>query len=167
MNSFTIKVSDLLRNPWQTDSIEFEHTHTEKVKNLDSEWISGVIQLQSINDSTVWVILENIQCKINDTCDMCLNNYLRKVKNEEYKAKFEIPNDNYSQENSDDFFNIHEEEIFPLNPKTESIDVEDMIVQAIGLETPFTKKCPQCEDKETQDDNDEEFNTSSGNIIFS
>lgn len=172
MNSFNMKVSDLLKNPGQTDTIIFENIHTDLLPKLTEDWVSGIIHLQSINDSTIWLTLENVHCSLWDTCDRCLEEYQRPVVCEEYRAKFEIPNDEYKNEEEEENFDVNKEEIFPLNPKSESIDIEDMIVQAVVLQEPFIKKCESCkkiEEKENKEnkDWDIEDNFWGGSITFS
>ncbi|NOZ44263.1 MAG: hypothetical protein GXP45_03910 [bacterium] len=125
------------------------------------------LELQAINNSTIWVTIQELQCKIKDTCDICLENYERLVNVKNYRAKFEILDEQY-EEQDEIILNPDDEEIFPLNPKTENINIEDFLVHTITLKTPFTKRCPSCEKKHQEQDeaNDEEYSSEGGNISF-
>ncbi|MEI8252243.1 MAG: hypothetical protein WCG25_00475 [bacterium] len=66
-----------------------------------------------------------------------------------YKAKFIIPEYYKDDENST-------EEIFPINHKDETINIEDMVVQDIVLQEPIVRRCKKCEKTIVQSDNIEE-----------
>lgn len=67
---------------------------------------------------------------------------------------------NEEQENTD-------EEIFLINARSESIDIQDMVVQAIKLQDPFIKRCTKCEKKLAEQDDDEtDYFEGTSNIIF-
>jgi uncharacterized metal-binding protein YceD (DUF177 family) len=56
-----------------------------------------------------------------------------------------------------------------INLKDETINIEDMIVQAIVLNDPFVKRCEECEkrlEKESEDENNVDYFESKGNIVF-
>lgn len=164
MKTFELKVSDLLKNPGKIDDLDFEKIMSEEIKNLSSKGISGKIILQSINDETILARLEWVHCHIKDTCDKCLEDYEREVLVEEHKTKFEIPNDKFlPEEESED-----EEEIFNINPKSQTINIENFIRQAIYMQEPFVKKCSKCEDLDLENtEEDENFFSSQSNVVFS
>jgi uncharacterized metal-binding protein YceD (DUF177 family) len=64
----------------------------------------------------------------------------------EYQAKFQSKID--PKEESDD-------ETYLID-KNENIDIQSMILSAIKLEEPFSKKCPKCQENEPDDFEDEE-----------
>lgn len=161
--SFVIKVGDLLKEGWKSDSIEFEWKSTSELPELDKKWISWTVVLKSLNQNSLYVSLEDILCNIEDTCDRCWANYTRKVENPEYIARFVI-NEKIKQEEQE----TSEEEIFIINARDESIDLEPMIIQSIRLQDPFIKHCPKCEKEianKPDEDEEEEF-IGRGNIIF-
>ena len=164
MKTFELKVSDLLKDPGKIDSIDFEKLFSENIENLSKDGISGSLTFQSINDTTILFSVENLKCKIRDNCDTCLEDYDREVFCEEYKTKFEIPNDEYMQDDE----SPESEEVFPINPKSETINIEDFLRQAIFMQEPFLKKCDACEkiSLETEDEDIDPF-SSSANVTFS
>jgi uncharacterized metal-binding protein YceD (DUF177 family) len=56
-----------------------------------------------------------------------------------------------------------------INDKDNSIDIEEMITQALLLNDPFVKRCPKCEKKIAETEDEEDLGTfgSTGNIQFS
>jgi len=164
MKSFEIKVSDLLNNPGQVDSLKLDHLISQRIPNLTKDGISGKLTLQSINDTTILVTVYKLSCKISDTCDKCLEDYDREVFCEEYKAKFEIPNEELMSTDDES----SEKDNFIVNPKSETIDLEEFFRQAILLQEPFVKKCENCVGDEDSDE-DEEYGPfgGKGNVVFS
>jgi len=108
--------------------------------------------LRSLNQESVYATLEKVSCVAKEICDTCETPYQRPIEIENYTARFIIGEDNrkLEQESTD-------EEIFLIDGKNEIIDVEDMIVQAIVLNEPVAKHCPDCAKKisELPDDEDE------------
>lgn len=143
---FVVKVSDLLKNPGQTDIIEFEWISTSKIKGLTELGISGTVQLQSVNDETVLVTLEDISCEVSETSDISGKKYIREVYQETFNTKFvrAFTNENDNQRE------VFDEE-FPIDSKNETIDLEDAVVQAIMLQNPIVKVAPG-EEVEWDDD---------------
>jgi len=164
MNSFEIKIWDLLHKPWKIDTISFKNLKTNKITNLTEKWISWDINLQSLNDSTVIVILENIKCSKEEQCDKCLTNFTKKIKCKDYKARFIIPDEHFEDEEIED-----QDTIFTIDPKKELINIEQIILHAIWLEEDIVKKCKKCISEEIDDDENEniEYFESSSNITFS
>lgn len=160
---FEIKVSDLLKQPWKKDVVKLEDLFPEKLPQIKIG-ISGELELQSLNDSELLATLENVYTEIDEICDKCLEPFIRKVECEEYSAKFMMPRDEEETEEE-------EEEYFPLDAKSEIINIEEMLVQSILLQEPITKKCNTCLEQDKDDNNDEDeyesYFESTGNITFS
>jgi len=94
-----------------------------------------------------------VKCHIHDVCDSCQKAHDREVLVPEYVARFVIEDDRTEEEkeaNSD-------EELFLINAKSETIDIQDMVVQAILLNEPIVKRCAACQkklDEQAGDDDD-------------
>jgi len=154
MSSFSIKVSDLLRNVGKQDTIQFEKQATKKIENMTAEGVSGNIALESLNEQSVEVTLTDIQCEVDDCCDRCDKDYRRAIRCDYHVATFTSKPSDFSEEAQD--------EIFPINNKG-NIDIEEMVIQAIGLQTPMTKLCFDCINSEEENDEDE-YDSSEGSI---
>ena len=158
-SKFIINVWDLLISAWKRDEISFKNEFIDNLENLTKEWISGDIIIQSYDQNSLFVTLNDITCTLNEPCDKCTELYDRKVSVPEYSAKFQIEIDpDYEWD----------DEVFQID-KNENIDVQDMILNAIKLQEPFTKKCPKCEIEKDDIDEDEDLWTFewSWNIHFS
>ena len=136
----TIKVSDLLNKLGKTDSISFENVLLKNIPNLDPEWISGEIILQSVNDDSLFAEVKNINCKTHEICDLCTNEYTTEYKDINYEWRFQTE-DTLSEDN---------DEIFPIDDKW-LINIEDLLTQSILLNDSFSKICPKCKDKQRED----------------
>lgn len=169
--NFDIKIADLLKKVGKTDTVHFQNKRSDQLKNLNDEGISGTISLQSLNDNAVYTTLDQVNCSIKDICDTCQNEYTRKVHGEWYPAKFvdaEELAEMQEKKLEDD------EELFAMEPQGDIINIENMVVQAISLQEPFVKRCPDCEKKyqETDDENLDDYEnissfSSKSNINFS
>ncbi len=160
-SDFTIKVADLLKETGKQDTTDFSELYTSKIAGLNKEWVSGTISLESINENTIDATITNLECQISDICDHCGKEYVRQTRCDIYENKFSSDKSQFEDDT--------EEEIFPIN-ENQIIDIEDMIVQAIGLQEPLTKLCYDCLNKIDTDDEEDSldyFETSVGNIKFS
>ena len=120
-SKFIINVWDLLLSAWKRDEINFEKEMIPEIEGLTKEWISWKILIQSFDKESLLVTLEDVECTIQEPCDRCTNLYKRNVKIENYTARFQVEFD--KEYNWDD-------EIFLID-KNETIDVKDMIINAI------------------------------------
>jgi len=159
-SKFIINVWDLLLSAWKRDEINFEKEMIPEIEWLTKEWISWKILIQSFDKESLLVTLEDVTCTIKEPCDRCTNLYERNVSVENYTARFQVELD--KEYDWDD-------EIF-LIEKNETINVKDMIINAILLQEPFTKKCEKClkEDEENWEVDDWDLDSfeSKGNINF-
>ena len=161
--SFVIKIADIINQPWKKDEITFEKKFTDQLPNLDENWLSWNVLLQSLDKNSILVSLIDVKWVLEDNCDICQKTYKRSILSELYKAKFIIPEYYKDDENST-------EEIFPINHKDETINIEDMVVQDIVLQEPIVRRCKKCEKTIVQSDNIEEEDVDyfewKWNIIF-
>ncbi len=125
-----IKVSDLLRNATYADEVAIEDCMIA-IPHLRAPGVSAVCRLQSTNDGMIVATLSDIVAQIDDICDLSGESYIRSVYIDSYQWKF----------NADVAFhadpNYVYEDDFPFLPDGESIDIEDMLVQAIVLQEPL------------------------------
>jgi len=159
-SKFIINVGDLLLSAWKRDEINFEKEMIPEVEWLTKQWISWKILIQSFDKESLLVTLEDVSCTIEEPCDRCTKMYKREVNVESYTARFQVELD--KEYDWDD-------EIF-LIEKNETIDVKDMIINAILLQEPFSKKCAKClkEDEENWEMEDWDLDSFewTGNINF-
>lgn len=152
--NFSIKISDLLNQTWSIDEVVFEKKFSSQIPNLTKEGISWTFVIQSLNEAALLGTLTDVTCSISDVCDSCQAHYEREVFVPEYIARFVIEDDRTEEEkaaNSD-------EEVFLIDAKSETINIQDMVVQAILLHEPIVKRCPPCEKKlEAEGGDDDEL----------
>lgn len=143
---FIINVWDLLISAGKKDTIHFENEPIEEIEYLTSDGVSGDILIQSYDQNSLLVTLHDVSCTLHEPCDKCTELYDRDIFIPEYSAKFQVEIDpDYEWD----------DEIFEID-KNENIDVKDMIINAINLQEPFTKKCEKCTDTDEDDIDDED-----------
>ena len=133
--TFEIKVWDLL-NQVAVDEITFENKMTNLIPNLSEDWISGKIRLSWIDDENVLVEIEELSCELDETCDYCTNPFKRKIEIQNYSSRFTL--------NKEEINYANDEVLFFIDEKTSTINIEEMIYQAIELERPIVLYCPEC-----------------------
>lgn len=126
---FVLKIWDLLRDPTRLDRVEFENVNLADVQWLDEGGYSGVLSLQGVTDGSIKVTIEEAQATINDVCDLSGESYQRQVEVEDFTVRF-------SDEEAQDDMRVYDE-VFPLHPNSEVIDVYDLLVQSIVLQEPL------------------------------
>ena len=136
--TFEIKVGDLL-NQVAVDEMAFEHKKTNLIPNLSESWISGKIRLSWIDDENILVEIENLTCELDETCDYCTNPFKRKIEIHWYSGRFTL--------NKEEINYANDEVLFFIDEKTATINIEEMIYQAIELERPIVLYCPDCAKK--------------------
>ena len=161
---FLIKISDLLNETGKSDEIAFENKFVEQIPNLMEEGIAGSLTIQSIGSDSLLGTLHDVTCRIEDPCDSCGKNFIREVNIPEYTARF-VAKGSLTKEEEE----AAEEAILFINEKDDTIDISDMVYQAIKLEDPFVKRCPACEKRLASQDDEEDLGSfsSGGNISFS
>ncbi|MEI7919459.1 MAG: YceD family protein [bacterium] len=108
--------------------------------------------------------LNDISATFHETCDSCDAPFVRSVTIPSYVARFVFEDELAKKESPDS-----EEVLFFINKKSETIDIEDMVVQSLLLNDPFVKRCDACTKRlENMSDDDDEFNDvePKSNIIF-
>ena len=143
---FIINVWDLLVSAGKKDEIHFENEPIEEIEYLTDDWVSGDVLIQSYDQNSLLVTLLDVSCTLHEPCDKCTEFYDRNVEITEYSAKFQIEIDPEYE---------WDDEIFEID-KNENIDIKDMVINAINLQEPFTKKCPKCMEIEWDDEEDED-----------
>ena len=133
--TFEIKVGDLLSQV-AVDEIEFEHKKTTLIPNLSEDWITGKIRLSWVDDENVLVEIEQLSCELNETCDYCTKEFKRKIEIQWYSSRFTL--------NKEEINYANDEVLFFIDEKTSTINIEEMIYQAIELERPIVLYCPDC-----------------------
>lgn len=163
-STFKIKIADLLNETGREDEIIFEHKFSEQLPNLDADGIAWTFTVQSLDSTSLLWTLSDVSARFHETCDSCGTSFLRTVDVPSYVARFVFEDEKVKKETD-----TTEEVLFFIDPKAETISIEDMVVQSILLNDPFVKRCNVCT-KRLDDANDEEdldeF-TSKGNITFS
>ena len=133
--TFEIKVGDLLSQV-AVDEIEFEHKKTTLIPNLSEDWITGKIRLSWVDDENVLVEIEQLSCELDETCDYCTKEFKRKIEVQWYSSRFTL--------NKEEINYANDEVLFFIDEKTSTINIEEMIYQAIELERPIVLYCPDC-----------------------
>ena len=83
------------------------------------------------------VTLKDLYARIQDVSDISNETFIRDVKCEAYTAKFVLEFTDPEDAKRD----VYDEE-FPIDSKSETINLEDMVVQAIGLQAPVMRIAP-------------------------
>lgn len=162
---FKIKIADLLNETGRQDEIIFEHKFSDQLPNLDTEGITWTFVIQSLDDTSLLGTLTDVTARFHEICDSCAASFMRSVNILSYTGRFIFEDELKKKEASES-----DEVLFFIDPKAETINIEDMVVQAILLDDPFVKRCPDCTKRleNTSDDEDDlGVFESKGNINFS
>ncbi len=163
---FKIKIADLLNETWREDQIIFDHKFSSQLPNLDDAGISGTFTIQSLDATSLLGTLTDITACFHEVCESCGVSFDRAVRIPLYTARFVFEDEAKKEEDIGE----SEEVLFHIDPKVETINIEDMVVQAILLNDPFVKRCDTCIKRleATSGDEDDlgEF-VASGNVTFS
>lgn len=158
-----IKVWDLLRNPWRLDTIEFDHLMIDDIDGLSKEGVSWTLVLQWVNDGSVKAIIKHATAAVSDVCDLSGEEYDRIVEIKNFDARFSTDVDGEDKDRVYD-------ELFPLDPQWETINIYDLLLQSIQLQEPIVHIKPGKEyllDEYGEDEGDyEDEDLTSGNVLF-
>ncbi len=135
MQKTSIKVSDLLLNPGSRDTVSIVDLMLDGVPHLRPEWISAILHLESIDNSSIIATLEGLSCDIDDVSDVSAEAYVRHVWVDTYKWLFVLSESHLQDQWADP--------IFPISEKNETIDISDFVSQSILLQEPLVKRTPQ------------------------
>ena len=162
---FKIKIADLLNETVRQDEIVFEHKFSDQLPHLDDQGITWNFTIQSLDNTSLLGTLTDVDACFHETCDSCWSSFMRTVHVPSYTGRFIFEDEVKKKEAPDS-----EEVLFFIDSKAETINIEDMVVQAILLDDPFVKRCDACTKRLANVDDDEEdldeFQ-SKWNIIFS
>lgn len=124
----TVKVWDLLAYVGKEDTIAIEKKFPDDLPGLVEDGLVGEVHLQSINQTTILVTLKHLRAKIKTISDISCKEFIREVVCPESCVKFSLNFDETNEEARD--------EIFPIDPKNNTIDLEPRLVQCIRLQDP-------------------------------
>lgn len=96
--------------------------------------------------------LIDVSASFHETCESCGASFLRSVFIPSYSARFVFEDENTKKETI-----TGEEVLFFIDSKAETINIEDMVVQAILLEDPFVKRCDTCVKRLANVDDEDEL----------
>jgi uncharacterized metal-binding protein YceD (DUF177 family) len=102
---------------------------------------------------------------MQETCESCGAHFTRSIIIPSYVSRFV-----FEKDVSDDEKVSSEDPLLYIDSKDETINIEDMIVQAILLNDPFVKRCDACTQRlDLLDDDEDDLDecASIGNITFS
>lgn len=162
-NAFVIKVWDLLRNPWRLDTIDFDHLMLEDLPELSVDGVSWTLLLQWVNDGSVKAVIKNARAVVSDVCDLSGESYERIIDINDFDARFSTDVDGEDKDRVYD-------ELFPLDPQGETINIYDLLLQSIKLQEPIVHIKPGKEylldeyDEDEEEYEDEDLTGS--NIVF-
>lgn len=136
-----VKVGDLLHNPGKVDTMTFEWRYIDSNTTEDTlivlePGISGDVELTALNKFSVQVMLYNISCTIEDISDISGESFTRNVIIEEYETLFVMPE---WEKDIDEIYDSYND-IYEINPKDFTIDLQDCIINAIRSQDPIVKK---------------------------
>lgn len=161
---FKIKIADLLNETWRQDEVVFEHKFSDQLPNLDDEGITGNFTIQSLDNTSLLGTLTDVSARFHETCDSCGTSFMRKVDVPSYTGRFVFEDEVKKKEAPES-----EEVLFFIDSKAETINIEDMVVQAILLNDPFVKRCDACTKRLENTDDEEDLGEfqAKWNITFS
>lgn len=148
---FKIKIADLLNETGRQDEIVFEHKFSDQLPNLDIDGIAWTFTIQSLDNTSLLGTLTDVTARFHETCDSCGASFLRSVDIPSYTARFVFEDEVTKKKETTET----EEVVLYIDPKAETINIEDMVVQAILLNEPFVKRCDACT-KRLENTNDDE-----------
>jgi len=106
-----------------------------------------------LDNTSLLGTLTDVTARFHETCDSCGASFIRSVAIPSYTARFVFEDEAKKEKDAE----VSEEVLFTIDPKAETINIEDMVVQAILLNDPFVKRCEKCTKRlaETEDDEDD------------
>lgn len=150
---FKIKIADLLNETGKQDEVVFEHKFSDQLPNLDDDGIAWTFAIQSLDNTSLLGTLMDVTARFHETCDSCGASFIRSVNVPSYASRFVFEDEVKKKEAPES-----EEVLFFIDQKSETIDIEDMVVQAILLDEPFVKRCDACTKRLADiDDNEDDL----------
>ena len=133
---FKIKISDLLKNPGQTDKLEFKDKYLQETDfAVENPWINWKVFLQWLSKNEVLVKIQSLKFKINYTCDKCLDKFSKEYELTDLEdVRFVNPEELPIEEKIYDT-------TFPIDMKNQTIDLSWLIEIIIKNQEPIIKDC--------------------------
>lgn len=131
---WSIKVSDLLRTVWSTDTVVFENQFVHNFDSVVEPGITGEIFLQTLNNTSIQVTI-NLTCIVTDISDISWKEYTREVVVEDYETLYSLPQEEWILDEIYDSY----QDIYEIDPHHLIIDMEDCIINAIKSQEPIVK----------------------------
>jgi hypothetical protein len=132
-----MKVSDLLHNPGSEDEIVFsEKTIDSSEIVILTPGVSGSIYMQSLNKYSLRLVIESLQCVVEDTSDISGETYTREVVLEDYEVLYVVPQDWVNEDDTYSSFS----DVYEIDEKDLCIDIEECITNAIRSQEPIVKR---------------------------
>ena len=161
---YIIQVADLLQKVWKGDSITIEKVLLDDALWLTDEWVSCLLQLQSVNDTAVLATFTDIKAKIKRKSDFSDEIFTDNIFVEKYQVRFVLDFDHNNDHAYDD--------VFPIDHKWLTIDISLPLYHALFVEEPIVNIAPEEEEMykkymmNSSDVSDDEF-MAGWNITFS
>jgi uncharacterized metal-binding protein YceD (DUF177 family) len=162
-NTLNLKVSDLLHDIGQHDSIHLQDIKLRDIDHAEDGEIQGSVILESISDARIHAEFQDLECLVNDQCDTCSKSFIRPIRVDSYECTFASANGTDPNEAGD--------EVFAIDTK-DNISLEAPLRQAILLGEPMVKKCFDCINQSQNNDDTEderhhdEYSEDGGTINF-
>lgn len=140
--NFTVKVSDLLRSPGSKDTVYFSNKFSTHIPMLIDTGITSTIHLQWLNKEEIMVVCEHTRCEILVECDKCWTQFTKVLEAPSTTSKVSMRTRTSPEQ----------EEDISIDPKTETIDMEQYITNTLLLSLAVVNLCTQCEQHQVWDD---------------
>jgi len=93
-----------------------------------------------------------VTARFHEICESCGTSFTRSVNIPSYVARFVFEDEITKKKETSET----EEVVMYIDPKVETINIEDMVVQSILLNDPFVKRCEPCTKRLESDNYDED-----------
>lgn len=130
-----IKIGDLITHVGSEDTIKLDQQPCETLPTLTKTGLSGEVHLQSINTKTILCTLRTLTANLESVSDISGKLFIRPVSCPETTTRFALDFDEKSDEAWDD--------VFPIETKNGSIDLEPRLTQCILLQDPVVCCTPE------------------------
>jgi len=134
-HSFSIKISDLLNNPWTKDTVSFTDKFSTSLPQLVDKGITATINLMWLSSEEIDLEFLDVLATFQTSCDSCWQQCRHTVKIKETYAKWAFSED------------LQREDIIMITERTKSMDVENFLVETITLASPVVISCKECSKK--------------------
>lgn len=145
---FSIKVSDLLQHSWHRDTIHLHNKFSTILPQISEEWINADLELIWLDEKTLLLTLIKANTSTINTCDRCGKEFNEQLEVSNLEIKCFLEEDRPHTYAVDD-------DILLINKKDETIDVENVIVEALVLQKSVKSLCSECQLMSTSYDEDE------------